>query len=166
MYEFHISVPRDTPIQKFKDDCEAFDIKYAILSLSNGQLDLMTSIKAKSWLEIRRPLELFPSRTRTKIECMPTTNYRALYYEAHFDGFIPGLPWAVNIVKKTPLISSTLRQYNISLEDFTHNTCVIANMNNLPRPDIEQIIYDSNQSWDDEWITPGVRWDRNRGLDL
>ncbi len=151
MFEFHVTVPRESNLEEFKRHCAEHKIKYAVLALSNGERDIMTSVQSEYLYTFLDLENLFPDHVRTKIEVKPSDRYKALYYEAHFDGFVPGLPWAVNTVKKTPLISSTYRR-NMRLVDFTDLVKSIADTCNLPHPEIEQIIYDNNESWDDEWI--------------
>lgn len=152
MFEFHVTVPRESNLEEFKRHCAEHKIKYAVLALGNGERDIMTSVRSENLYTFLDLENLFPDHVRTKVEVRPNDRYDALYYEAHFDGFVPGLPWAVNTVKKTPLISSTYRSNKYSLKDFTRSANFLADFYNLPRPEIEQIIYDNNQSWDDAWI--------------
>lgn len=151
MFEFHITVPRESNLKEFERHCKAHGVKYAVLALSNGERDIMTSVRSKDLFTFVELENLFPDYVRTKIEVQPSDKFEALYYEAHFDGLVPGLPWAVNTVKSSPIISSTYRK-NISLQNFKRSVYFLADFYNLPRPEIEQIIFDNNREWDSDWI--------------
>ncbi len=156
MYEIHITT-KTIPV---KDFCNALyyagGIKPAVLMLSSGEVHQMTSerVEDNAFLEANRMVSALMDQgleiLRVKIESAPT-GQPCKYYEAHFDGLIPGLAYAVNIIKETPILSSTLRSRD-SLTNFSARAFKLARENKLPRPDIEEIIFDNNEKLDSLWL--------------
>lgn len=153
-YEIHITT-ETIEVPDFCDRLNHIGIKPAVLLLNTGEFHQMTSYIAEAQLETLRVIDLLQAvglkPIRVKIE-RPPSGETSLYYEAHYDGMIPGLPCAVNIVKKEPIISATYREYNMRLDIFRKLAYNLAQEYNLPKPYIEECVFDNNIELDDNWM--------------
>jgi len=141
MYEVHVTVPREMQPRDFIT--RAGSHKVVVLSLLNGQRDMMTNVKTKNYLQtVTDLIRIFPEFTRIKVEADPKSPEWGLYYEAHFDGYIDGLPQSLNMLNGKRY--STLRSHDV--DEFYES------IKNYDKVKIEKVIIDTNPEWDDEWL--------------
>lgn len=155
MYEIHITtknIEKDMYISLMQE----VGIKCAVLLLDSGEMHQMTSVRSKDFNTVNHIRDILAlaelEEIRVKVECFPQPNESYLYLEVHFDGIIPGLPYAVNIVKQAPILSSTARSYTMSLNDFSERVNQMAELTGLPCPEIEAISFDDNPELDSLWM--------------
>lgn len=148
MYEVHITVPRETYPKYFLLICnKILGVRGLYLNLLNGQVDMMTSTKTSSYMnEVVRLTKVLTNFTRIKVEANPyTCKESSLYYEAHFDSYINGLPQSFNMLNGKRY--STLRMSGVTLAEFE---AVVETYGQSAQ--IEAVIIDTNPNWDDEWV--------------
>ena len=155
MYEIHITT-NNIPKDEYVSLMEKIGIKCAVLLLDNGEMHQMTSVRTKDSKDTPRIIKALKDFgldiLRVKVECCPEPDEKFRYLEAHFDGIVKLLPYAVNIVKQNPILSSTARSHTMSLEDFIERVNQMADLAGLPHPEIEGIIFDDNENLDSLWM--------------
>ena len=153
MFEIHLTIEviDQTAETKFRHWSFTTDNKIAILELSDGRIDMMTSVRTGNlvpdYVAMKASLEQWGFNViRTKIETVPWVDREeVLYYEAHLDCRLDGYPFARNIAK-TNKWSSTIRTDGLEIYDI---------LKTLPEGieyEVEAIVFDDNRAHDDSWI--------------